>query len=75
MHELYAKDEIKVAMADMNFRFWKDEFDRQAMLLKVYASDEYIDRFGEHDAVDCLEKIRCAQSMMQHYKEQKELWS
>ncbi len=75
MHELYAKDEIKFVIADMNFRFWKDEFDRQAMLLKVYASDEYIDRFGEYDAVDCLEKIRYAQSMMQHYKEQKELWS
>ncbi len=75
MIELYDKNEIKAALADMNMRFWKDIFDKQAMLLKVYASDEYIDRFGEHDAVDSLERIRYAQSMMHHYEEKKERWS
>lgn len=75
MDKAYEKNVIKVAMADMCRLYWKDVFDKQAMLLKVYASDEYIDRFGEHDAVDSLERIRYAQSMMQHYEDKKERWS
>lgn len=75
MDEAYKKNEIKVAMADMWLLYWKDVLDKQAMLLKVYASDEYIDRFGEYDAIDSLEKIRYAQSMMKHYEDKKERWS
>lgn len=67
--------EIKNAVADMNIGFWKDIFDKNAMLLKVYASDEYIDRFGDRDAVDCLQKIAHARSMMEHHQDRKERWA
>jgi len=63
------KDEMRVAREQMWYNYWKDVYDKCLLLGKVYASEEYIDRFGTDDVVKCINEARHAKIEMDRYKD------
>lgn len=47
---------------------WKGEAERRAIHLKLYTSDEYIEKFGDHDANNCIEQVAYAIRMERYYR-------
>ena len=50
--------------------FWKAEAERRAIHLKLYTSDEYIEKFGDHDANNCIEQVVYAVKQERYYRSQ-----
>ena len=60
-------DELKKEFAKTWPRYWKDERDRNLMKLKLYAGDEWIERFGPEEATGCLKRLEECQNRIDHY--------
>ena len=48
--------------------FWKSEAEKRAIYLKLYTSDEYIEKFGDKDAKDCAERLDYAVKQERYYR-------
>lgn len=48
--------------------FWKAEAERRAIHLELYTSDKYIEKFGDKDAKNCVERFVYAVKQERYYR-------
>lgn len=60
--------EARKEAAKCNMQYWKHEQERLLMHLELYLSDDYISKFGYHDANECSERIRYCAYQVRNYE-------
>lgn len=60
--------EARKEAAKYNMQHWKREQERLLMHLELYLSDDYISKFGDHDANECAERIQYCAYQVRNYE-------
>lgn len=60
--------ELRKTVARSIADFWKAEAEIRAIHLKLYTSDEYIEKFGDHDANNCVGQVVYAVKQERYYR-------